>query len=73
MDNKFLPGSFGAHEALHTAAVTMDMVDRHLMQRPTIVGPPDRSALADTDHQALFNLYQGIGSEHLPAEPKEPL
>lgn len=56
-DDHYAPGSFGCHEALHTASIIMDMIDERLSQHPAIVGRPDWRVKADAAHQALFDLY----------------
>lgn len=61
----FRPGSFGCHEALHTASILMDMVDLKLAQHPAIAAKPEWQELAEAAHRALFDLYQAIGAEHL--------
>lgn len=59
------PGSFGCHEALHTAGVVMDLVETSLVDHPAIGGRPEWHELATKAHKALFDLHQAIGAEHL--------
>lgn len=61
----FAPGSFGCHEALHMAWFLMESVERGLAEHAAIKAKPEWTALADKAHQALFDLYQAIGREHL--------
>jgi hypothetical protein len=49
------------HEALHMACFLMKSVDAELLEHPAIKGDAHWSRLADTAHQALFDLYQAIG------------
>jgi hypothetical protein len=60
-----IPGTFSYHEALHTASVLMDSVDRHLVEHPAILLDKEAFGLAHAAHSALFNLYQHLGSKHL--------
>lgn len=62
------PGSFGCHEALHTASIIMEMVDERLCGHPAILANPDWYRLASEAHTALYNLYQAIGERHLGGE-----
>jgi hypothetical protein len=68
---KFKPGSFGAHEALHTAGIILNLTNEHLMQHPTISNRPEWLALAEAAHKALFDLHQSLGAEHLTAQQDE--
>lgn len=69
---QFRPGSYGAHEALHMASVFADMVDRHLCEHPTVVANEAWTALANRAADALHDLYQAIGAEHMGAIPEPP-
>ena len=61
----YRPGTFGCHEALHMASVARDFVEEHVCNHPTIGLNPEWQALADKACEALFELYQAIGKEHL--------
>lgn len=63
--DKFIPGSFGCHEALHTASVFMEMVYSHLVVHPTILQDSEFYRHAHDAHDALLKLYQAIGAKHL--------
>lgn len=63
--DKFAPGSFGCHEALHLASVFRDMVEEHLVDHPAVQAKPEWKALAEQAMSALFDLYQAIGREHV--------
>lgn len=63
--NDYAPGSYGCHEALHTASVVMDLVETSLIGHPAVAAKPEWKALAEKAHGALFDLYQAIGAEHL--------
>jgi hypothetical protein len=51
------------HEALHTTSVLMDTFDRHVMDTRCAEHFPDVAAAAEKAHQALFDLYQLIGTK----------
>jgi hypothetical protein len=56
---------YSRHEALHMSSFLMDAVARALMEHPAIRAKPEWAALVEKAHQALFDLYQAIGAEHL--------
>lgn len=58
------------YEALHTASVVMDIVDRHLCDHPFILLNKDAYKFAEEAHTALFNLYQCIGVLRSNADPE---
>lgn len=66
------PGTFGAHEALHTAAIIMDLHAGRLLDHPAVLTDPQAYRLAARAHEFLFDLYQYLGATHLgaPDEPK---
>lgn len=60
----FAPGTLGWHEALHTAWVCLDQVDRQLLDHPAVLLHAEAYELAQAAHTALFNLYQLLGAEN---------
>ena len=62
---RFAPGTFGCHEALHMASVLADAVDEQLCDHLAIKLRADWLAKADAARDALFDLYNAIGREHL--------
>jgi hypothetical protein len=52
------------HEALDRTSVLMDMVESTLFDHPGITKQEWHDKLEEA-HQALFDLYQMIGAEHL--------
>lgn len=64
----FAPGTLGCHEALHAASIVLDMVERQLLDHPSVVVQKDWYAKAVSAHQHLFELYQAIGGAHIPDE-----
>lgn len=65
---RFVPGTFGCHEALHTASIVMNLVDERLASHPAVLANPDWYRLASEAHTALYNLYQAIGARHIGDE-----
>jgi hypothetical protein len=56
---------YSRHEALHMSWFLMDAADRALLEHDAIKAKPEWAALAGKAHQALYDLYQAIGAEHL--------
>ncbi len=63
--SQYARGTFGCHEAMHTASVMLDMTDDQLLLHPAILANPEFYRLAGEVHEALFALYQAIGEKHL--------
>lgn len=61
----YRPGTFGCHELLHITMVARDFVEEHVSNHPTIGLNREWEALAEKATDALFELYQAIGKEHL--------
>jgi hypothetical protein len=56
---------FGIHEAMHMASFFMGAIYEQLVEHEAVAARPEWLALAQKAHQALFDLYQAIGAEHL--------
>jgi hypothetical protein len=56
---------YGRHEVLHMSNFLCNSVGNELMEHAQIQNNPAWQALAETAHQALFDLYQAIGEVHL--------
>jgi hypothetical protein len=65
--NRFAPGTFGCHEALHLASVIERLVEQDLAEHPAVVLKPRWFQLASRASDALAELYQEIGKVHLEA------
>lgn len=61
----YAPGSHGCHEALHMAAFVLDVIDRELVEHPAIKHTPKYRKLAVAGLDAIYELYQAIGADHL--------
>lgn len=62
----FQPGSFGCHEALDRCSMLAKLVD-DFSGHPAIEINADWKAAAEHAAKLLADLYQAIGSSHLPA------
>lgn len=62
--NGFEPGSFGCHEALHTAMICAEMVDDRLCRHASIVQNKEWYRMATEACGILNELYQKIGAAH---------
>lgn len=64
--------NYGLHEALHTASIGVDFVDRHLLDHPCVKKNKKYKKLAKAAFQNLWDLYQAIGQDHLmPGEKSD--
>lgn len=61
----FEPGSHGCHEALHMASVLINMVESELIEHQAVMDSPVWMAHAKRAQEALMDLYNAIGREHL--------
>lgn len=59
---------FSMHEALHMASFLAGAVDEELVEHSAVVAHPEWTELATKARDALAELYQAIGAEHLPTE-----
>lgn len=64
---RYVPGSFGCHEALHTVSIVVGLVGADILEHGAIVSNREWYALAHEAHDALYRLYQVIGAAHLDA------
>jgi hypothetical protein len=68
---QYSAGSFGFHEAVHTASIVLDLVDDQLLHHPAIAGNDEWFRLAARASEALFNLYQAMGAAQLAVRPAD--
>jgi hypothetical protein len=64
-DGEYAPGTLGCHEALHMTMAFVGMVDDQICMHPAIMQRPEWRVKADAACQALWELYQAIGREHV--------
>jgi hypothetical protein len=65
---RYVPGTFGCHEAMHVASIFADDVGERLLDHGAIIQNPEWYALANRAFQALADLYQAIGAAHLDVD-----
>jgi hypothetical protein len=63
--DEFVPGSYGCHELLDRTAMLMNTVDRYIVGHPACVNNKEWFALAYKAVDALNDLYQRVGADHL--------
>jgi hypothetical protein len=61
----FAPGSFGCHELLDRTATTLRTLEENVLEHGACVRVPQWFELAERAAEALRELYQRIGDEHL--------
>lgn len=70
-ESNFDPGTYGCHEAFHTAWVLLNAVAENLLAHPAIIKDEVWYRHAYKAHDELFRLYQEMGAGHLEAIPDE--
>jgi cob(I)alamin adenosyltransferase len=65
LDERFGPGSFGCHEAIHMADVFARLIDRELCGHSAVLRNPDWFKLACRARDSLAQLYQDVGRAQL--------
>ena len=68
---RYAPGSYGCHEALQMTSFLANAVASELLEHGAITQNAEWYELAERAHQALFDLYQAIGAQHLEADDVE--
>lgn len=59
------PGSVSCHELLDRTALLADNVEKFIVSHPACVRNKEWFALAERAANALHQLYQRVGTEHL--------
>jgi hypothetical protein len=67
-ESQFQPGAFGCHELLDRTSLLGDLVESQLLEHPACVLNPKWHQLALNAVEALRELYQQVGAEHLAEE-----
>ena len=65
---RYEPGSFGCHELLDRVMLLGDLVEGQVLEHPACALQPEWSHLAAQAVEALRELYQQIGAQHLAVE-----
>ena len=63
--DRYKPGSFGCHEALHLTSVLAGLVEEQLVNHPAVQMSQQWRLKAEKAACLLHELYQDIGSKHL--------
>ncbi|MBX9622613.1 MAG: hypothetical protein K2X82_02250 [Gemmataceae bacterium] len=69
---RYRPGSFGCHELLDRLDLIGDLVEGRILEHPACVLNKEWFGLAAAAVEALRELYQRVGGEHLTAGRTEP-
>lgn len=64
-ETPYKPGTFGCHELLDRVAFLSKSLDEFVVEHPACIRNADWYALARQASDALAELYQRVGSEHL--------
>lgn len=59
---------YGTHEVLYMASFLAGAVDEELVEHISIRSRPEWKEIATNARDALIELYQAIGAEHLKTE-----
>lgn len=59
------PGTFGCHELLDRAHLIGGMLEREILGHPACVANPEWFTLAEQAAEALRQLYQKVGADHV--------
>jgi len=62
---------YGRHEVLHMAQFLSRAIEQELGEHAQVRANPAWKALADTAGQALWNLYQAVGAQHMTDEQSD--
>lgn len=66
IDERFGPGSFGCHEAMHVANMLAGLVEDELCNHSAVLRDSRWFQLACQARDSLSRLHQEIGAVHLP-------
>ncbi len=73
-EDRYRPGSFGCHEFLDRVNLLGDLVEGQVLGHPACALRAEWYELAARAAEALRELYQRVGSEHLAdGDPAEPI
>jgi hypothetical protein len=62
---QYRPGSFGCHELLDRTCLLADQLEKSILSHPSCIQNAEWYALAARAVDALRELYQRVGAEHL--------
>jgi hypothetical protein len=64
-DVRYRPGSFGCHELLDRTCLLAEQLEESILSHPACIQNAEWYALAARAVDALRELYQRVGAEHL--------
>ena len=67
-ETRYEPGSFGCHELLDRVMLLGDLLEGQVLEHPACALKEEWHHLASRAVEALRELYQRIGAEHLSVE-----
>ncbi len=67
-EEDFAPGTLGCHELLDRTSLVLKLLEESIRTHPSCLLKPEWFELADRASQALADLYQRVGSEHLSVD-----
>ena len=62
---RYRPGSFGCHELLDRTSLLADQLEKSILSHPSCIQNAEWYALAARAVDALRELYQRVGAEHI--------
>jgi hypothetical protein len=62
---QYRPGSFGCHELLDRTCLLADPLEKSMLSHPACIQDAEWYALAARAVDALRELYQRVGAEHM--------
>lgn len=65
LEERFGPGSFGCHEALHVTHLVVDLIERELVQHSAVLLDPSWFDRIREAQALLYRAYQEAGARHL--------
>ena len=71
LDQRFGPGSFGCHEAMHVAEILAGVVERELCNHSAVLRDPYWNKFARRACDNLAQLHFAMDAVHLDAENPE--
>ncbi|GAA4175868.1 hypothetical protein [Shinella granuli] len=71
LEERFGPGSFGCHEAMHVTQLVVDLIERQLVQHSAVLLNPVWYAQVREAQALLYRAYSAAADEHLGAPSPE--
>lgn len=71
LEERFGPGSFGCHEAMHVTQLVVDLIERQLVQHSAVLLNPVWYAQVREAQGLLYHAYSAAADQHLDAPGHE--